>query len=241
MPKPLLDKILRPSPMKRLRRQYRHNFDARRFDIDWSAIRYNRIALVNLLVAQRPEGRYLEIGCAGNGLFDSVPARHKTGVDPERGGTHRLTSDAFFAQAGDAKYDVIFIDGLHIYEQTRRDVTNALAHLAPGGWIAIHDMMPIDWLEEHVPCISGIWTGNVWKIGFELGRCAGIDFRLVKIDRGIGLVRPLRPDARLPDLGEELRDKRFGYFYDHAAALPLTDYETARQWIEAAASTIESS
>ena len=38
------------------------------------------------------------------------------GVDPLLGGTHRMTSDAFFAANADA-FDLIFIDGLH---QVRR-------------------------------------------------------------------------------------------------------------------------
>ena len=36
--------------------------------------------------------------------------------------------------------------------------------LKPGGSIAIHDMLPRDWIEEHVPQISTrAWTGDGWK------------------------------------------------------------------------------
>ena len=55
---------------------------------------------------------YLEIGCADNDLFDAVMAGRKVGVDPLRGGTHRLTSDAFFAGYDGEPFDVVFIDGL---------------------------------------------------------------------------------------------------------------------------------
>jgi hypothetical protein len=64
---------------------------------DWRAIRYNRMAVVNLLLKHSGGEDYLEIGCAGNDLFDAVMAPRKIGVDPVRGGTHRQTSDAFFA------------------------------------------------------------------------------------------------------------------------------------------------
>ena len=222
-----------PSPMKRLRGRYHHHFDPRRFDIDWSAVNYNRAAIVNLLLADRRDAHYLEIGCAENMLFDAVIARHKTGVDPSRGGTERLTSDEFFRRNPDEKYDVIFIDGLHVYDQAHRDLTNALRHLRPGGWIALHDMMPLDWLEEHVPRISGTWSGDVWKVAFELARAPHLDFRVIKVDRGVAVVRPLGPEAVIADLSAELADKRFGYFYDHAADLPIVDYAAGREWIEA--------
>jgi hypothetical protein len=232
---PLFQRLFAPSPKRRLRRlraEYQVDSDARTLDLDWTAANYNRIAVVNLLLAGNPDGRYLEIGCAGNDLFDAVMAKHKIGVDPERGGTHRMTSDEFFRTDAGARYDVVFIDGLHIYEQAHRDVVNALAHVAPGGWIALHDMMPRTWLEEHVPRISGVWTGNVWKVAFELARSADIDFRLLRIDHGVGVLRVLKEGAKIPDLHAELADKRFGHFYDNLARLPVVDYATGRDWIE---------
>ena len=161
-------------------------------------------------------------------------AKHKTGVDPEQGGTHRLSSDEFFRRNAGARYDVIFIDGLHEYEQAHRDVVNSLAHLAPGGWIALHDMIPLNWTEEHVPFLGGAWTGDVWKVAFELSQSAELDFRIVKVDHGVGVVRPLASRARIPDFAAELGDKRFGYFFDHYATLPIVDFAAGRQWIEQA-------
>lgn len=218
----------------RLARRYAHNRHAGRFDYDWDAARYNRIAIVNLLLSSAPKGRYLEIGCAGDTLFDSVMAAEKVGVDPVRGGTHRMTSDAFFAGAVGEPFDVIFIDGLHLYPQVRRDLVNALAHLKPGGWIAMHDMLPRDWLEEHVPQIrtSG-WTGDGWKVAFELAAAPDMDFRLFALDHGVAVVRPRRVDAVLPDQGAILSDKRFRYLHEHFADLPVVGYEEGRSWIDA--------
>jgi hypothetical protein len=214
--------------------RYRNHFDARRLDVNWLVTNFNRIAVVNLLMARNPDGNYLEIGCAGNELFDSVIAKHKTGVDPERGGNVRLTSDEFFRSDDGMRYDVIFIDGLHHYEQARRDVINALSRLGKGGWIALHDMYPRDWLEEHIPRISNIWTGDVWKVAFELAQSPDVDFRIIKIDYGVGVLRPLKPGAQLLDLRPTLADKRFPYFYDHIGTLPVLDYAAGRQWIERA-------
>ncbi len=220
----------------RLIRRYRAHETPARFDHDWSAIGYNRISLVNLLLSATPDGDYLEIGCAGNDLFDSVMAARKVGVDPARGGTHRQTSDDFFASWRGGKFDVIFIDGLHVYDQVRRDLVNALKWLKPGGWIAMHDMLPRDWLEEHVPQIrTAGWTGDGWKTAFEMAASPEIDFRLIAMDHGVAVVRPLKPEPRLADLSASLNDARFIYLAAHVGELPLVDYETGRDWIRSLA------
>jgi hypothetical protein len=223
----------------RMSRRFAANRTERVFGFDWSAFRHNRISVVNLLMAERPQGRYLEIGCAGNVLFDAVLAAHKTGVDPVRGGTHRMTSDAFFAAYDGPPFDVIFIDGLHLYPQVHRDLDNALRHLAPGGWIGMHDMLPRDWLEEHVPQIrtSG-WTGDGWKTAFELAAAENVDFRLITIDYGVVVARPTGP-ARLPDLSAELADKRFKFLAEHVGRLPLVAYEDARTWIDSSRASVQ--
>ena len=102
------------------------------FNWNWKDIRYNRIALVNLLCASKLGGNYLEIGCQGNICFDAVPMMNKIGVDPQSGGTHREYSDDFFV-SNTTYFDVIFIDGLHVYDQVRRDVVNSINFLKPGG------------------------------------------------------------------------------------------------------------
>jgi hypothetical protein len=235
-----------PSPIRRKKRnlnsiiretvltqKYRKSFCAHGFDYDWAAIRHNRISLVNRLVADNPGGDYLEIGCASNLLFDAVMAVHKVGVDPRSGGTHRQTSDAFFRDHPDARFDVVFIDGLHRYEQIHRDVVNALKVTRAGGWIALHDMLPRDWIEEHVPQIStSRWTGDGWKVAFELIASPDVDFRLLAIDHGVGVVRLLNGDARIPDFADTLGAKRFSYLHEHFAELPILDYDAGRAWID---------
>ena len=204
------------------------------FDHDWAASPYTRASVVNLLLRDRPDKRYLEIGCAGDELFAAVASEAKIGVDPARGGTHRMTSDVFFETHPDARFDVIFIDGLHLYDQVRRDVVNALAALAPGGWIAIHDMLPRDWIEEHVPQISTAgWTGDGWKVAFELAETRGLDFRLLTIDHGVVIVRPGLEAVCLADCRAALRDLRFDYLHRNFDRLPVLDFGAGRAWIDA--------
>lgn len=214
-----------------LRRKWSHHADPRRLKWKWRDINFNRIALVNLLVAKFQDPNYLEIGCDSNALFDSVPVARKTGVDPARGGNVRTTSDEFF-QSNTAKFHVIFIDGLHTYEQVRRDVVNALKVLEPGGWIALHDMLPRDWTEHHVPRVSsGAWTGDVWKVAFELLQTPGIEFKLLKIDNGVGVLRMMSGFTGLADLQSDLSRKEFSYYYDNLDKLPLVEWEEAQPWL----------
>ena len=71
--------------------------------------------------------KYLEIGVFTNKTFETVKTKNKTSVDPEPGSrpTFLGTSDEFFLQNNE-KFDVIFIDGLHHYEQCQADAINAL-------------------------------------------------------------------------------------------------------------------
>jgi hypothetical protein len=166
-----------------------------------------------------------------------VMARRKVGVDPRQGGTHRMTSDAFFATAqvvrgADERFDVVFIDGLHLYEQVRRDLDGALSVLKPDGWIAFHDMLPRDWLEEHVPQIrtSG-WTGDGWKVAFELLASPDMAFRLLAVDHGVLVAKPLAENPRIPDLSATLAGERFSYLYRNFRQLPVVDYPEAAEWV----------
>jgi hypothetical protein len=205
------------------------------FDHDWSRIAGDRKAVVRALIQATGARSYLEIGCAENLLFDTVQAARKVGVDPAQGGTHRMTSDVFFA-ANDEPFEVVFIDGLHLYDQVRRDVANALKAVPAGGWIALHDMFPRDWIEEHTPQIStSRWTGDPWKVGFELIQTEGVEFRLLSIDHGVGVVRVLRNGAMLADRHAELTGKRFAWFREHFSELPVIDWAAAQAWIEASA------
>ena len=53
----------------------------------------NRADLLHRLCRRDSCNSYLEIGCNRNKLFKTIPVEDKVGVDPKRGGTHRMTSD----------------------------------------------------------------------------------------------------------------------------------------------------
>jgi hypothetical protein len=98
---------------------------------------------------------YLEVGVARGFTLEAVKIRNRTGVDPRplfsvrdlpTGITVFVgTSDDFFASlSADAAFDVVFLDGLHTYEQTYRDVIHALRHTDPSGVLLIDDVVPRD-------------------------------------------------------------------------------------------------
>ncbi len=163
-----------------------------------------------------------------------MPADNKVGVDPNRGGTIKTTSDEFFLSNKD-KFDVIYIDGLHTYEQVHKDVANAMRFLKPGGSVVLHDLLPHDWVEAHVPRIAmGSWTGDVWKVAFELAQTPGVEFKIVKVDNGVGVFRITSGSPTLADRASELGQAQFSYLYENIAKLPLIEWDEARAWIRSA-------
>ena len=197
----------------------------------WESQGYNRIALVNKLLSQFIDPNYLEIGCANNVLFDSVYAKHKIGVDPESGGTHRTSSDEFFSTNRN-NFDVVFIDGLHDYTQVRRDVQNAIISLNGRGYIAIHDMLPSNWISASNPrLLRGTWHGDVWKLAFELITSPEIDFKIVRIDHGVGVIRVENLNRIEIPLVSEIIHQDYEYFYKHFTKLPIITYTQFQTWL----------
>ena len=202
---------------------YWHRRCREKLSIDWSSVGYNRIAIVNAAISSRGgrHCRYLEIGCDRNQVFFSVPCDTKVGVDPQRGGSIRKTSDEFFATNTD-QFDCIFVDGLHEYGQLYRDLKNALNSLGEGGVVLIHDMIPRDWSEEHVPQLAGVWTGDVWRICLDLMKSSGLSFVIIECDHGIGVVKKTG-EFKLCEPQEDRLNRSFDQFLQIRKTLPIVD------------------
>ncbi len=151
---------------------------------------YTRQAFINKAISNFKHCNYLEIGVANNRVFNCIPLKlvNKFGVDPNNGGNFRMTSDEFF-QNNEKKFDVIFIDGLHHYEQCQKDCINSIKSLNKNGIILLHDMLPQNRLEQIVPRKTARWTGDVWKVAVELMHTDNVEFRVINIDHGIGVLK----------------------------------------------------
>jgi hypothetical protein len=142
---------------------------------------------MNILAENLQAKKYLEIGVNYGATFRNVNAAYKVGVDPkfrfeiadlrsESVVFFEGTSDEFFSQTTGCKFDLIFIDGLHIFEQALRDFTNSfsLSH-EKTVWV-IDDTIPSDVyssLRSYAKAVkfrglSGSdersWHGDVYKV-----------------------------------------------------------------------------
>jgi hypothetical protein len=153
-----------------------------------------RTDLLNHLVETRGYRDYLEIGVRDRRQnFDRIRApgrKHGVDPDPMRPISHRMTSDAFFAQTTD-DYDLVFIDGLHVADQVERDVLGSLAHLRPNGSIVLHDVNPLT-ADAQSDDYDGKkhWNGTVWKAWVKL-RATRPDLAMcvVDMDEGCGVIQ----------------------------------------------------
>ena len=165
--------------------------------IDWPSSP-NRVDFLQSVATAAASRSYLEIGCYNDRCFSSIPAPHKVGVDPRMGGTVRTTSDAFFSSNTET-FDLVFIDGLHVYEQVLRDIRNALRVLTPRGIVVVHDCLPLNWAAQHPREFVDRWNGDVWKAFVEVRTWPHVDAATCLIDHGLGLIVP-RPNTDKLDL-----------------------------------------
>ena len=161
-----------------------------------------RATVIQSILDLYKDPTYLEIGVDQGVTFGAVDARLKVAVDvrfafdlgearasadASRCEYHEVPSDAFFADrvAAAPKFDVVFIDGLHTFEQTLRDLLNASYVLADGGTIIVDDVMPSGyaaslpdlelsrqfWAATNNP--DGSWMGDVFRLIFFIQEYMG--------------------------------------------------------------------
>jgi hypothetical protein len=157
------------------------------------------------------ETAYLEIGVRRGVTFRDVRAGRKVAVDPEllldigearaanpNSTFHPVTSDAFFREhSQDERFDVIFLDGLHTFEQTLRDLLNATEVLKERGIVIIDDVIPSSYAAS-LPSIAdaavvkatlgdldAAWMGDVYKLVWFIAEfMPAYTFRCVQENHG---------------------------------------------------------
>lgn len=192
-----------------------------------------RTNLINDIAKKIKAKSYLEIGCCTNINFDNVLIEHKIGVDPNSGGTHRMTSDEFFETCSQT-FDLIFVDGLHHVDQVNKDIKNSLRTLNSGGVIVIHDCLPTTEYMQQTPIPSGIfdWTGDVWKSVFYFNDEQLIDICVVTIDMGCGIILNRPPsNSKIRDSAESWVDSTYSDYLKNYNKLSLKTYVEALVWI----------
>jgi hypothetical protein len=217
----------------------------------------NRITILNQILAKTARKRYLEIGVRNGQCFLEIKATKKFAVDPKFIIPRRrllkkylsnpynflnrffsLTSDDFFSSIKNGRlknfrWDVVFIDGLHTYEQSLRDIENSLAVLDDNGFIVLHDCNPLsanaattaDSYEQVIGMglknWNGVWNGEVWKSIVHIRRkYPNLFVTVLNCDFGIGVITKIRQPEKLQiTLPEDLNELTYDYLEKNRKSL----------------------
>ena len=151
-----------------------------------------RTDIINHLIEKNGYKKYLEIGVRNpDENLNKINVPHKDGVDPAGNCNYPVTSDEFFEKLdSEFKYDLIFIDGLHLDHQVEKDISNSLNHLSDNGTIVMHDCNPIKeehQIEEYV--VGTTWNGTTWKayVKFRMTD-ENLSMVVVDTDHGVGII-----------------------------------------------------
>jgi predicted O-methyltransferase YrrM len=79
----------------------------------------------------------------------------------------RKKSDDAILDLTNEKFDFIYIDGLHTYEQVKNDILNYLPHINKNGFISGHDYQPnwksvVDAVNETIGVPDKLFTDTSW-------------------------------------------------------------------------------
>jgi hypothetical protein len=152
-----------------------------------------RFDRLNALAGINSTNKYLEIGVSKGVTFNQVDLPFKVAVDPKfRFKTqdyanqntifHEVTSDLFFSKLAPtySEFDLIYLDGLHTFEQTFRDFCASLRYSHARTIWLIDDTHPIGKLAaipdyEFVKKLRKVlhikevrWMGDVFKAIFAI-------------------------------------------------------------------------
>ena len=159
----------------------------------------SRTSIINHLISTYDYKNYLEIGVRDLRNFDAIKCYKKIGIDPKplklNKQIYKKTSDDFFSQLDKKiKFDIIFIDGLHLELQVDKDIDNSLKHLKNNGRIIIHDCNPPSEFHQRDNYeINGkfpAWNGTTWR-SFIKNRMTNknINMCVVDCDWGVGIIK----------------------------------------------------
>tara|TARA_Y100001970_G_C13944142_1_gene704711 strand:- start:140 stop:817 length:678 start_codon:yes stop_codon:yes gene_type:complete len=203
----------------------------KRLNYNWSKYP-SRFEIIQKIIDLKKYDKYLEIGCDQDSNFSRIKVKNKTGVDPVSGGSLRMTSDAFF-EKNNEKYNCIFLDGLHTYEQTRKDIFNSIKILDSNGIIILHDCLPSKIWNQIVPRIYGHWNGDVWKAIVETRTLNDVDTYTCIADHGLGMILK-RPNRNLLKLNKNnFKKLKFkDYYNNHKSFMNLIEVSEIDQILQ---------
>jgi hypothetical protein len=173
-----------------------------------------RTEIINGLIKKNNYTSYLEIGVntpaqpGYNWVGVNIPLKH--GVDPNVDTTYKMTSDEFFEKHITQKYDIVFVDGLHLHEQVYRDIINSLNNLNENGVIVVHDCNPVTEITQRRERASDSWHGDVWKAIVQL-RMENLELEIytVNTDEGCGIIKKGKQELLIVNENENYNEYSF--------------------------------
>lgn len=212
----------------------------------------SRTEVINYLLGLKNSHHtsYLEIGVRNpDDNFNHIQATEKYGVDPglefvDNPVKYKITSDDFFSALKNDqllgikyRFDVIFIDGLHLAEQVDIDIQNALMFLKDDGFIVLHDCNPpTEWhareMHDYLLTPASIdWNGTTWKAFLKWRFNPEVYSCCIDSDWGVGIlaknhpignaIKPVNPFFEF----EQLKQNR-------VAHLNLIDFDTLKSYFD---------
>jgi len=192
----------------------------------------NRWDLITNIIRIKKFSSYLEIGCDDDSSFKKINLPRKVGVDPYSGGNFKGTSDNFFS-INKEKFDCIFIDGLHEYNQVLRDIKNSLNFLNDNGIILVHDTLPPNIHQQAVPRYKKIWNGDVWKAIVKLRTKENYDIVTCKINQGLSNIRKIKNKKILNLKKKDYKKLKFkDFFYNHEEYMRIVKYDDIFEYLK---------
>ena len=158
---------------------------------------------------------YVEIGVAtGATIALARPPCVVVGIDPKPSLQNGVAtavklfpveSDIYFASRVLAvdleaeRFDLAFIDGLHVFQQALRDFINIERFAGTGSVVLLHDCIPIDAQTATAERRTTFWTGDVWKVIAALLKWRpDLDVQSVATaPSGLGVICRLDPQSRV--------------------------------------------
>lgn len=215
----------------------------------------NRLSVIQDLINKIDAKNYLEIGVNTGFVLLNLNVKNKYGVDPKfeipnmkiNGKEHfkygdidmhlyEIESDLFFKNFAKKDLingvDIVFIDGLHNYSQSLKDVINSLQYLNNNGVIIMHDCNPLNYamaypvkesINEAIELgnkgelegWNGAWNGDVWKTIAHLRSIAdNLEIFTLDIDYGLGIIKKGKNNNKLTDISIEEIQKADYYFFE---------------------------
>ena len=185
-----------------------------------------RTDIIQYFIDSRKFQSYLEIGVFNGDNFRKIKCAKKEGVDPASKCPieYNMTSDDFFKQNKE-KFDIVFIDGLHLCEQVYKDIKNSLNCLNPNGVIVLHDILPISEIEQRRERIRipGRWNGDCWKAFLKYKYESPYLCYVMNYDEGCGII-----DTKYPSDNDkqnfDLESLTYQFYINHKNLFRITQF-----------------